>query len=214
VDAERAFTIRVLAYEAVKSPSHFFLLLAGTCSNSFAQDDRGTGQAGYGDVPDFGGPENVAGSLKQADEERDANAASGKFDLDTTRQGEWLKAAEVGWTPSFDQRKTHLVQLTYWDKDERTEAGIAGGSGWAFSAGVEIARPRGEAWTIGAGWAKPSEDTYGPGLDDETVIETSYKFQLAKNLSLLPDGQIIFNPANNPNKSSIWFIGVRAILTL
>jgi carbohydrate-selective porin OprB len=46
------------------------------------------------------------------------------------------------------------------------------------------------------------------------VIETSYKFQLAKNLSLLADGQVIFNPANNPNKSSIWVVGVRFILTL
>ena len=175
----------------------------------------------------------------------DANAASGKFDFDTVKEGEWLKAVEVGWTPSFGQRKTHLVQFTYWDKDERDLAGVSDGSGWAvsaawklndtyfpfvrfgssdggggvaaedaFSAGVEIARPRGETWTIGAGWAKPSEDTFGPGLDDETVIETSYKFQIAKNLSLLADGQVIFNPANNPNKSSIWVVGVRAILTL
>jgi porin len=175
----------------------------------------------------------------------DANAASGEFDFDTVQEGEWLKAVEVGWTPSFGQRKTHLVQFTYWDKDERSEAGVSDGSGWAvsaawklndtyfpfvrfgssdggagvaaedaFSAGVEIARPRGEVWTIGAGWAKPSEDTFGSDVDDETVIETSYKFQLAKNLSLLADGQVIFNPANNPNRSSVWVIGVRMILTL
>ena len=93
-----------------------------------------------------------------------------------------------------------------------------GGGGVAaeqsFSAGIEISRPRGEAWTIGAGWAKPSEDTFEPGLDDETVLETSYKFQISRELSLLADGQVIFNPANNPGKSSIWVIGVRAILTL
>ena len=175
----------------------------------------------------------------------DANAASGSFDFDTVKEGEWLKAVEVGFTPSFGQRKTHLIQLTYWDKDERTEAGVSDGSGWAvstawklndkyfpflrfghsdggggvaaedaISAGVEISRPRGEAWTVGVGWAKPSEETFGPGLDDETVIETSYKFQIAKNFSLLPDFQIVFNPANNPDESSIWVIGIRAILTL
>ena len=95
---------------------------------------------------------------------------------------------------------------------------MVGGAGvaaeQAISAGVEISRPRGEAWTIGAGWAKPSEETFGPGLDDETVIETSYKFQISKELSLLGDAQVIFNPASNPGESSIWVFGVRAIFTL
>ncbi len=175
----------------------------------------------------------------------DANAASGKFDFDTVQEGEWLKAVEIGWTPSFGQRKTHLVQFTYWDKDARDVAGASSGSGWTVSAawklndtffpfvrfghsdggggvaaetavsgGVEIARPRGEVWTIGAGWAKPSEDTFGPGLDNETALEMSYKFPISKNFSILPDAQIIFSPANNPGKTSIWVVGVRAILTL
>ena len=175
----------------------------------------------------------------------DANAASGKFDLDTVQEGEWLKAVEVGWTPSFGQRKSHLVQFTYWDKDARSLAGVSSGSGWAVSAawklndtyfpfvrfghsdggggvaaetavsgGVEISRPRGEVWTFGAGWAKPSEDTFGPGLDNETVLEMSYKFPISKNLSILPDAQVIFSPANDPSRTSIWIIGVRAILTL
>jgi porin len=175
----------------------------------------------------------------------DANAVSGEFDFDTVREGEWLKAVEIGYTPSFGERKSRLLQFTYWDKDARSLAGVSSGSGWAVSAawklndtyfpflrfghsdggagvaaedaisgGVEIARPRGEVWTIGLGWAKPSEETFGPGLDDETVVETSYKFQISKNFSLLPDAQVIFNPANNPGKSSIWVIGIRAILTL
>lgn len=42
----------------------------------------------------------------------------------------------------------------------------------------------------------------------------SYKFQLSQHLTLLPDAQIIFNPANNPGESSIWVFGLRAILTL
>jgi len=175
----------------------------------------------------------------------DANAASGSFDFDTVQEGEWLKAVEIGYTPSFGQRKTHLLQFTYWEKDARALAGTSKGSGWgvstawklgdtyfpflrfgrsdggggvaaedAVSAGVEISRPKGEVWTIGAGWAKPSEDTFGPGLDNETVLEMSYKFPIAKNFSLTPDVQVIFNPANNPNRSSIWVIGIRAILTL
>ena len=175
----------------------------------------------------------------------DANAASGDFDFDTVQEGEFLKAVEIGFTPSFGQRRSHLVQFTYWDKDERSLAGVSSGSGWAISAawklndtyfpfvryghsdggggvaaedaisaGVEISRPRGEVWTIGAGWAKPSEATFGQGLDDEKVVEMSYKFQISKNFSILPDAQIIFSPANNPGRSSIWVVGLRAILTL
>jgi hypothetical protein len=175
----------------------------------------------------------------------DANAASGNFDFDTVQEGEWLKAVEIGWTPSFGQRKTHLVQFTYWDKDTRDVAGVSSGSGWAVSAawklnytffpfvrfghsdggggvaaetavsgGVEISRPRGEVWTIGAGWAKPSEDTFGPGLDNETALEMSYKFPISRNFPILPDAQIIFSPANNPGKTSIRVVGVRAIVTL
>ena len=175
----------------------------------------------------------------------DANAASGRFYFDTLQEGEWLKSVEVGYTPSFGQRKTQLVQFTYWDKDERSLADVSSGSGWAvsaawklndtyfpfvrfghsdggggvaaedaISAGVEISRPRGEVWTIGAGWAKPSEETFGPGLDNEKVLEMSYKFPISKNFSLLPDAQVIFDPASNPGKSSTWVIGLRAILTL
>ena len=175
----------------------------------------------------------------------DANAASGDFDFDTVQEGEWIKAVEFGWTPSFGERKSRLIQFTYWDKDARDAAGVSSGSGYAvsaawklndtlfpfvrfghsdggggvaaedaLSAGVEISRPRGQVWTIGAGWAQPSEETFGPGVDAETVVEMSYKFQLSKHLTLLPDAQVIFNPANNPDESSIWVVGVRAILSL
>jgi porin len=175
----------------------------------------------------------------------DANAASGNFDWDTVKEGEWLSAVEVGWSPSFAARKKQLVQFTYWHKDARTLANTPSGSGWAvsaayqvndtyfpfvrfghsdgggsvaagdaFSIGVEITRRFDEIWTIGAGWARPSEQTHGSGLRDEWIIETSYKFQMSKNFSLTPDLQILFNPANNPEKNTIWVAGVRAILVL
>ena len=60
---------------------------------------------------------------------------------------------------------------------------------------------------------KPYRPDHIP-FDDETVIETSYKFQISKELSLLGDAQVIFNPANNPGESSLWVFGVRAIFTL
>ena len=175
----------------------------------------------------------------------DANAASGDFDWNTVQEGEWLKAIEVGYTPSFDERHEKRVQLTLWEKDERTLAGISKGSGWAvsaayklndkyfpfirfghsdggggvaaessFSAGVEIAQAFDQVWTIGAGWARPSAETFGSGLSNETVLETSYKFQLSQNFSLMPDVQVVFNPANDPSESSVWVFSLRAILSL
>jgi len=175
----------------------------------------------------------------------DANAASGDFDFDTVQEGEWLKAIEIGYTPSFGQRKSHLAQFTYWEKDARALAGTSKGSGWAVSSawrlneqifpfirfghsdggagvaaetaismGAEINYRFDQIWTVGAGWAKPSSETFGPGLDNEAVLETSYKFQLSKNFSLTPDLQVVFNPANDPGESSVWVFGLRVILTM
>ncbi len=175
----------------------------------------------------------------------DANASSGKFDFDTVQEGEWIKAVEVGYTPSFAQRNTQRVQFTYWEKDARTLAGVSKGSGWALSAaykindrlfpfvrfghsdggggvaaedaisvGIEITRRFDQIWSIGAGWARPSRETFGTGLDDEKVIETSYKFQLSKNFSLMPDLQLVIDPANAPRESSIWIVGLRLLITM
>ena len=171
----------------------------------------------------------------------DGNAASGEFDFDTFEEHEWLKAVEIAWTPAMARYKTDRIQFTYWDKDEREKAGVSDGSGWAVSAswqfadrlipftrfghsdggagvaaesaasiGIEYAPRNDQAWSLGAGWAKPT----GEGLGDEYVIETSYKFQLWPFLSLTPDLQFLMNPANNPDESSVWVFGLRAILNL
>ena len=175
----------------------------------------------------------------------DANAANGDFDFDTVKEGEFIKAIEVGYAPSIADRGKHRVQLTIWEKDARTLAGTSKGQGWAvsaawalnetyfpyaryghsdggggvaaesaFSAGVQISRRAHEVWSIGAGWSKPSRDTFGPGLSDESLLETSYQFQLSKNFSLTPNLQVIFNPASNPGENTITVFGLRAILTL
>jgi porin len=174
----------------------------------------------------------------------DGNAVSGEFDMDTFDEGEWLKALEIGWAPSVDRRKTDRIQFTYWDKDERTLAGVPSGSGWAVSAswkvseklfpflrfghsdggagvaaenaasiGVEYTTRPDQAWSIGFGWADPVSPAAGPALKDEYVLETSYKFQLLRGFSLLPDLQYIKDPANNPNEDNVWVGGLRGILT-
>jgi porin len=174
----------------------------------------------------------------------DGNAASGEWDFDTFEEKEFLKAVEIGWTPTFARRKLDKIQFTYWDKDARALAGVPEGHGWAvsasfqmgekwlpfirfgdsnggagvaaeqaFSAGFQYTVRNDQKWVLGAGWAKPSEKTNGAKLDDEYVIETSYNLQLARNFALLPDLQLIIDPAKNPDKSSVWVAGLRAILT-
>jgi porin len=173
----------------------------------------------------------------------DGNAVNGDFDFDTFQEHEYLKAVDVAWTPSYAQRKTDKIQFTYWDKDARDKAGVSSGHGWAVSAswqvnedllpfvrfghsnegagvaaetalsgGFEYKTRPDQAWTIGVGWAKPANQP--SGADDEKVIETSYKFQLANNFSLLPDFQLLIDPANQPGESSVWIAGLRVIMTL
>jgi len=173
----------------------------------------------------------------------DGNAANGDFDWDTFQEHEYLKAVDVAWVPSAARRKTDKIQLTYWGKDRREKAGVSSGHGWAVSANWQVGekwlpflrfghsnggagvaaetalsggfkytvRPD-QAWTFGVGWAEPANKP--SGTDDEMAIETSYELKLAKNLSLLPDLQWVRNPANNPGESSVWVIGLRAIVTL
>ncbi len=174
----------------------------------------------------------------------DANAVSGDFDFDTVQEGEWLKAIEIGYTPAFGLRKSRLIQFTWWEKDARAIAGTTRGSGWvvsaahdlgkifpfirfghsdggagvaaedAISVGAQITTHFDQFWSVGAGWAKPSEQTFGPGLENETVLETSYQLQLSKNFSLTPDLQLILNPAKHPDESSEWVLGIRMILSM
>jgi porin len=175
----------------------------------------------------------------------DAAAVSGEFDWDTVEEGEWLKAVEIGYAPSIAERYNNRIQFTYWEKDERSLAGVSKGSGWAvsaihelsdrylpfvrfghsdggagvvaesaISAGVEITQRFDHVWTVGAGWAKPSRKTFGRGLNNETVLETSYRFQLSESFSITPDVQVVFNPANNPDRSSVWVLGLRVLFSM
>jgi len=174
----------------------------------------------------------------------DGNAASGEFDWDTVQENEYLKAVEIGWTPSFDSRKLSKIQFTYWDKDARTLADVSAGHGWAVSAswqlgekwlpfirfgdsnggagvaaeqavsgGFQYTVRNDQKWVLGLGWSRPSAKTNGMELDDEYVIESSYNFQIARNFSLLPDLQLVLDPANNPDESRVWVAGLRAIVT-
>jgi porin len=242
-DGRAGYAVGRLAFDVYLDAFPFQTFSRGFLNRSFilnpTMPTTGTGAIG-GVVKGF-----VTDNVWLGAQMHDANAVSGDFDWDTVEEGEWLKAVEVGYTPSFDERNAKRVQFTYWEKDERTLAGVSKGSGWAvsaaykmndkyfpfvrfghsdggggvaaetaISAGVEITQSFDQVWTVGAGWAKPSRETFGPGVRNETVLETSYKFQLSQNFSITPDVQVIFNPSNDRSESSVWVVGLRAILSM
>jgi porin len=65
-----------------------------------------------------------------------------------------------------------------------------------------------------ANWGKPNADTWGEGLRDQYTLELFYRLQLAEQLAITPDLQMLINPSNNPDHDSIWVYGIRARLAL
>lgn len=84
----------------------------------------------------------------------------------------------------------------------------------ALSAGFEYAVDDFSAWSLGLGWAEPSAKTHGAELRDEYALETSYRVQLSPAISIMPDLQLLKDPAKAPDVDHVWILGVRAILTL
>ena len=65
---------------------------------------------------------------------------------------------------------------------------------------------------LGFNWGQPNEDTFGPGLDDQTSLELFTRLQVLQNLQITPDIQYIRNPARNPEADQSWVFGLRARL--
>ena len=65
---------------------------------------------------------------------------------------EYFKSVEIGWTPSQDQIYLDNAHVTFWQADERTEAGDA--EGWGFN--VSLTRYLAGKWLpfVRAGYAK------------------------------------------------------------
>jgi len=85
----------------------------------------------------------------------------------------------------------------------------------SVSAGVGFQPiPKGDLLGVGLNWGQPNEDTFGPGLRDQYTAEVFYRWQLAPQLAITPDVQLIIDPALDPQESSIWVFGLRARLAL
>jgi porin len=83
----------------------------------------------------------------------------------------------------------------------------------ALSAGLEYTVCKDQVWSVGLGWARPSEKTYSMDLRDEFVVETSYRVQVFPSFSLTPDLQLLLQPAQSPAENMVWVLGIRGILS-
>ena len=124
-----------LAFDGYLDGSPFQSLTRGFFNRSFglnpAMATTGIGALGAvikGDLP---------GGFWLGGQAHDANAVSGEFNQDVFDQNEWLKAAEIGWTPVDGSYPGDQVRFTYWSKDERQEAGVSSGKGWVFVQAIE-----------------------------------------------------------------------------
>ena len=58
-------------------------------------------------------------------------------------------------------------------------------------------------------WGRPNEDTFGPGLKDQSALEIFYRVAAGKRGALTVDVQYINDPALNTTESSIWMLNLR-----
>jgi porin len=173
----------------------------------------------------------------------DANAKNGNWDYDAFQESEFIKAAEIGWSPSRARHKTDLVQLTYWTRDRLDTTGtpqslpghgLAMTATWQFERWAPFFRygnSNGDGGVAAKEYAATGfkmqaffDQLFSAGaawsepsdqtLRDEYVVEFSYVYQLSQNLSLTPDIQLVVHPADNPADSNAWVLGLRALLRL
>lgn len=153
---------------------------------------------------------------------------------------EFFSFAEIGWSPSREDRYTKQAHLSLWHVDERTDAGVPEsegvtvGANWTFDekwmpffrAGWSDGEAplmngtvtlggmrrvhRRDLLGLGFNWGDPSDDV----LRDQYSTELFYRFQFSQNLALTPSVQWLVDPALNPTVDQIWVFGLRARLSL
>jgi porin len=154
---------------------------------------------------------------------------------------EFYKAAEIGWTPSRDERYFKKVHLMGWHVDDRENAGIPDSRGvtvsanWTFDKTWMVFARGGwsdgdaplmnKSVTIGGlyyfslrsvliGLAVNWGEPADGSLHNQYTGELFYRFQFAQNFAITPSVQLLVDPALNPNEDQIWILGLRARLTL
>lgn len=74
-------------------------------------------------------------------------------------------------------------------------------------------RKKDDLIALGLSWGRPSEETFGPGLDNQYTAELYYRLHPSQNVTVTPDVQLLINPALTPDEDVIGIFGVRARLS-
>ena len=159
-------------------------------------------------------------------------------------ENEYFSSIELGWTRSQGRIYQDNMHVTLWHVDESIPAETPGGWGLAFnysrsldddkwmpfvrggyaddggtllqkslSVGVGY-NALGNQLGVAANWGQPNEDSFGPDLDDQFVLEAYYRWQLTEQFAITPDIQYLKDPALNPDHDSLWVFGLRGRLAL
>ncbi len=213
---------------AMINPWTSFQNLAFSTNPTIAAPDQGLGVAGGAALTDN---VYVVGAINDAN----GSPRNAGFETFFERQ-EYFKSVELGLTSSFERRYLDNVHVTYWHADERTRQSVPESWGLAFSAtqfigdkwlpflragyseggaalyrqsvagGLGIRFENTDVFGIGVGWGKP----FGPDPREQVSTEMFYRWQVTDVLALTPNLQLIYDPANNPDKNTLAFIGARA----
>ncbi len=154
-------------------------------------------------------------------------------------EGNFFKAVEVGYVPSFGERYFKKISLMYWHADaygtSAQGSGVAFASHWffedtfipfltaGFSDGNGANTLAKSTVTVGHGYRFKSHDILGTsvnwtrpagGLRDQYTVEVYYRFTLTERLAVTPDLQWVINPSLNTAISSLFYFGVRLRATM
>lgn len=172
----------------------------------------------------------------------DANSSTTQSGFDTIGDKEFFKGLEFGWAnrgaaSSFVDN----IHVSAWHSDKRDDAGVPASKGigltasWFFdndrsglffragwsdgdaalfekslAAGIGVnVTERTDLLGFGVHWGQPS-------IDNDTnqyTAELFYRIQLAQNLAITPDVQLLVNPALYPEEDKILVFGLRTRLT-
>jgi len=149
-------------------------------------------------------------------------------------EGELFKHIAIGWAPDWGDRYDQTVQLTFWQVDERTQAGVDGGHGVAFLSSMRSGNWRpffrvgyavdagvlnDRSVSIGTGYdARGGADLAGlalgwarapDNLRDQHTLEAFYRYEVTDFLQVTPEVQYIINPAFDPDTNRILVVGLR-----
>ena len=154
--------------------------------------------------------------------------------------GNFFKAVEVGFIPSFNERYFRKISATYWHSDEYEGSergqGVAFAAHWFFqdrfipfllagfsdgkgantlarsvvAGGMGFRFLSHDILGVSVNWTNPPDAT----LRDQFTTELYYRFNLTEHLAFTPDLQWVINPSLNPAVGSLFYFGIRARATL